>query len=540
MGDNFLYLKKDFIKKESTPSFINLEGLAFIVPVYCELYSKNLERLLKSLESQDRMGKKMQVIFLVNNSVEVANDPNSKALIENQETIKWLEDQRNLFSFSIHVIDLSTSGFIKNMGKIRQIGVEWLLLNTENKKNWVVLHLDADTEFIEHSFKEIIHYYETYEALESIFFIRDFELRACPEQQLLNSHQSFRVKRAILEFFNTRTNLFYGVATYQISSRLNVLEKIGGFKSMPADEDTQLTFDLCSNTNWLQLESILVKTEDRTREEGFASKKRNKNLKKEQVFKFFKSLINFWKKENKSNERSEYFLNHSLFHLLAMQLWYKVKNKQLAFLDAVEVLRVSLENLLGKKIQIEATPFSDLDDTDILKLSDDEKVLYEGSSIHLCPVAHYFPKTLLQSTNTPGTDLFKIFEKFMSAYEKDFFQNEIKKFEEKHLILVNERRKRIADENFDITDDPFLMYLSKTLNKKTEIDLLARLYPDWLGAYDETISVRQRDFIQAMTKTAIFASNRFNESSGLNNALAKLTLDNMKEMYKFHNLKKAE
>ncbi len=149
-----------------------VEKISLVVPIYRELENENLPNLLASLQRQSFDFQKLHVLLLVNNSIEIANDPESSILKENQKTLGWLSEiiESRVYPFEISFMDLSTRGIERNMGRIRQLGVQFLAdAASASAPNHIVVQMDCDTRFSEDFLARLTHRYEAFADLDVIF-----------------------------------------------------------------------------------------------------------------------------------------------------------------------------------------------------------------------------------------------------------------------------------------------------------------------------------------------------------------------------------
>ena len=120
---------------------------AIVVPVYHEQWQR-LTRQLDSLQQQQGISpEQFEVIYVVNNSPDCANDVRS----HNQRALHTLRVAQDLGSLNIHLIDASTTGReipACNVGKARDIGIQQACARFESitRDGWII-NTDADCHF---------------------------------------------------------------------------------------------------------------------------------------------------------------------------------------------------------------------------------------------------------------------------------------------------------------------------------------------------------------------------------------------------------
>ena len=498
----------------------------FLVPVYRELDSGNLARLLDNLKAQTIGQDRVRLVFLVNNTPEVAAETGSPAFQENQRTLEWLAARKKELSFGIEVVDLSTQGIERNMGKIRQEGVSRLLALPEAERlRAVVIHLDADTYVPPHFLARLGAFYETYGALETVFLLRDFEIRGVPSLDLIFTHHQYRLKKTLFDFHNVRSGLPYGVATYQITSRLSALERIGGVPPIPQHEDDALSKALRERTVWTQTAELEARTEDRTRSAGFNSQRREQDLLAQKkkarkgIFRLFRRLS--WAEEIEARRPEavkETFLWHALFHSLAKVLWAEVQAGRMLFRPAVDEYQRRMEKLLGRPVRRQRSRLFRYSHKELGSLpADSMPVPFSGGSV-LNALAHPFSRLLVAGTDRPGTDLWSIFFPHLDAQEKQLAEKARTNEANAHNARVTTRVQALeaylrGEEPKDffvqglVEAGPWLAAARE--RKQDAAALLAELrkvFPDWLEEYSKAGAAREASHVKILT--ALIALSR--------------------------------
>lgn len=499
---------------------MEIRKIAFLIPVFAELRNGNLHQLLNDFRNLRGTSREVELYFLVNNSEAVAHDPASRVFAENQETLKFLEHLR--LDCTIKAIDLSTRGITRNMGLIRQVGLDAFREGVSGDgKDCVVVHLDADTR-IPADFLELLRQrYEANPDLETLFFARDYDLRSCPSLALLQTHHGFRLQRALLDFQNARSGLGWGLATYQISSRLSALERVGGIPLLPQHEDTALTRALLK-TNWAQAWEITMITEDRARPEGFTSKKRGQKLKASptrRVAAAIRGLFSEFHPSVDTVQADESFLQHRIFHPIAEQLWYRVRDGELSYLDSVLELKARIEAILLREAPIENGRYLALKDSEARALPDIITLHDRGYEATLCPVAHAFPDLILEPTITPGSDFLQLALPHLTREAMQRCEEQLAEIAARHDQKALWRLSRVCADLAGVKvhheGDVFLarwlseerlslgyrrrLHARRANFAAVELELQAR-FPDWLAPFSQTRFVAETARLRLATE----------------------------------------
>jgi hypothetical protein len=527
-----------------------IECFHLIVPIFCEHKNGNLARMVGDLEKQGHQSK-LNLIFVVNNSREEAANSNSSVREENQATLLWLKEQS--FSFSHQVIDLSSSGIDRNMGIIRQAGVEaissWA---NSNPTQHICVHLDADTH-IPPTFLEILHdLYSSYESLDTVFFMRDYEIRHQPSTKLLFSHQIYRSKRALSDFFNTRATLPYGVATYQISSRYSALTQVGGFKPLIQGEDSALSHDLANTSNWIQTNEIVMRTEDRDRKDGFTSAKRLHEIDSMRTKKNnWRRFLDFLRGKLLALESSSlmdlrsasmrpFLINFQLFHPLCVQIFTRVQSGEITYSEAVEFVRLRMEKVLLRPVKVESHRFFSQNPEEFRKMTSYVELWHRRELIKLNPVAHAFPDLILTVSTQPGTDLWSILKLHLPSDEITLMEQQISSRDRNYNFDLEKRidgleqlllGKEIASR------DPFILWCK---NENTEIERmkddiasgkktvihatnwLKDIFSDWLAINSPGNYTREADTLQLIVSLLIRSRTSVPSNTAMEDLMALL------------------
>lgn len=537
-------------KVSLAPAANEVEFFHLIVPVYREFSNGNLARMVKDLEKQELL-EKLRLVFVVNNTREVAADSDSPVRAENQLALKWLKETR--FSFAHQVIDLSSEGIERNMGIVRQRGVSAVALNARsNPTGHICVHLDADTHIPPDFLKRLNDFYASYQDLDTIFLMRDYEIRNPPSAGLLFSHHIYRSKRAVSDFFNTRATLPYGMATYQISSRFSTLEKVGGFKPLAQDEDTALSHDLANGSRWIQAYEIVMKTEDRDREDGFTSMKRLQEINSRRVKKTrWKRVLNFLMRkpfalgppslaEMRNVPMKPFFINFQLFHALCVQIFTRVQSGEISYPDAVEVVRQRMEKVLLRPIEVESRRFFSSSLEELRAMPSYVELWHKRDLIRINAVAHAFPDLILAVGFHPGTDLWEIVKPHLPASEITWVEGEMAAKAARHDAELGMRlaglEQFFAGQEVS-SSDAFLLWCGKKneelescrkkvlageLTSAQAIEWLKDIFGDWLVPYDCGNYAREADALRVVTSLLIRSRTSVPPVSALEEVIALL------------------
>jgi hypothetical protein len=518
-----------------------------LVPVYRELDNGNLARFFGSVEAAGGAAADVDLFFLVNNGPEAAS-ARDEAFGENQRTIAFLRE-RGAGPGRVSVLDLSTAGFEKNMGKLRQAGLDAWRERTGAAElaRTVVVHLDADVKLPAGFFGRLGRLYGSYPELGAAFFRRDYDLRGVPAAELLFTHHRYRLRKALFDFTNVRNFLSEGLATYQLSARFLAHEEAGGFPPLAKDEDSVFTQALCAKVWWAHVADLELITEDRTRAEGFNSARRGRDLREAGApAGWWRKLRRLWRGEKtgafaavealRPPPPKDFFLQFGLFEPLAKEYNRAVREGRLSFAEASAGLGARIEKVLGTPVPVAATAFAK---TAPAELPDEAYVPGTGGSI-LPPVAHPYAACLLSSTLTPGTDLRGIFGPHLSEAEQKAF-SELADAELKKNSLDAEERRTALERFFaggapGGSRDPFLAWVGSApelflptqkaildgrLSAREAVEEFSRVFPDYLS--EGGSFAREAAYARALTRV-LAHSQSLTEAPGAADATALLRL----------------
>lgn len=290
------------------------QKLSVIVPVYRELDNGNLFRLLESFANQGLPSKNFRLIFVVNNTPEVAADPENPIRVENRRTLavlnaladpslsipsfvyrldppirdKIVELKRTIArtGMRIGVLDHSTRGIEKNIGNIRHLGYQYALQNANvSPDRHVIAMMDADAVVPSEYVENLLVLYFT-RPLKSVFVGMLFKIWEGFNLEHLQTF--FREKTLNVGYFMnqalTRNYNFPLIGSPQITALASAIDEAGGIPKIVRYEDVSLATNLIrlGGNRWDF--STLVLASERAREDSFAGnfawKKLNGKIKK--------------------------------------------------------------------------------------------------------------------------------------------------------------------------------------------------------------------------------------------------------------------
>ncbi|MES3037271.1 MAG: hypothetical protein V4736_05120 [Bdellovibrionota bacterium] len=277
--------------------------LSVVVPVYRELDNGNILRLLESATEQTAALDKIELVFVVNNTPEIARTPSSPIYNENQRTIQLLRylsgethsiprfvsnlpsPERAMIAklknknINITTIDLSTKGIERNIGIIRDEGVQTILRRNQSvAQEGIISMMDADTVLPPKYAEEIIFNFTKYK-YDSFFLGMKFEVDPNGSADLIRTHARDLYWPA-WESFNSafKGEARQGFGSPQIVASAKMLKQIGGVPHLPKREDVALAEILISKGNSGTATDLKVTTQDRARVDGYSSARRLREL----------------------------------------------------------------------------------------------------------------------------------------------------------------------------------------------------------------------------------------------------------------------
>ncbi len=324
------------VKENPLPS----TRLTIVVPVYAEYTNGNIFRLIESLNKQKAPSEAYDVLFLVNNTPEAAQN-RAEEFHENQQTLaleRYLKkegpapeglneyrqsvlDQAREKNIQMHFVDLSTNGYEKNIGKIRDLGLTEAINRFESNKQeeeGIIAQLDADTVLETKYVEKILNHFKNPD-IESLFVNLDYIAPEGSEELFRTSfHHQYNI--AFRQWKNTIYNASVTVGGPQTIAKVKAYKQVGGIKHQSMAEDFELSQDLSQQTHYEFATDIRVYTSDRGRPGGYDATMRLENLKVghyglEDTMFYVRPNISMLKKElrNALSEHPEQFTNSQAF-----------------------------------------------------------------------------------------------------------------------------------------------------------------------------------------------------------------------------------
>lgn len=270
-------------------------AVSVVIPVYRELENGNLFRLLEGFACQSSDTDRFELIFVVNNKPEIAGRRDNPVFVENQKTLLLLQYlagdvgeipkftrslpqwQRRIFRLTkargirCRVIDLSTEGIARVIGRIRDIGARDVL------KRWgtdgIIAMLDADVTVGPDYVERILAYFSERD-LGVLILNRDMRPQAEEGADALfyQTHSQERYSQVWQNnFIPSLPRALHGieVGSPQIVARASALKTIGGVPQKRQGEDFDLSRLLCERFAYRFAPDIVVTVADRARVEGY-------------------------------------------------------------------------------------------------------------------------------------------------------------------------------------------------------------------------------------------------------------------------------
>ena len=287
--------------------------VSVVVPMYRELGNGNLIHLLKNFSDQGASPQQFELVVLVNNTPEVAQDrenpsreektlPSGKVISvnspqsiwqENQQTLQllryvagdlpkspevlaslpqWQQDviqraKRKGIRLVIH--DLATEGVERNMGVIRDEGVQAALKRHESRgASHIIAMLDADTRVNDGYIENIAAHFAD-PKLNSLFLSSDWRVEPGSEPSIYQTTYGFRLPSQVNELVAGLQQRYSGGGGPQTVSRGTLFREVGGVPHYPMGEDGALAMDLSEKGFLSTPHSVNVFIGDRFRPDGY-------------------------------------------------------------------------------------------------------------------------------------------------------------------------------------------------------------------------------------------------------------------------------
>lgn len=255
------------VSVEISPRTRPILKLSIVVPVYRELYNGNIARMLNSLGRQSLTEIPFEVVFVVNNSPDIASRSQHPIFVENMRSIEVLKKAKT--KFGIKVIDRVQTGIERNMGVLRRIGVRAAIESSGVPHDQhIVVQMDADTVYKSEFLQRVYEMFSASE-VETVFFQRSYVLPESADDLMFRTFYKYSLGQIRYSLWQALSYAQVGVATPQITSLASAYLKVGGFPDLAISEDFALTQRLAENTNYIFTGNSKVYVQDRARVDGF-------------------------------------------------------------------------------------------------------------------------------------------------------------------------------------------------------------------------------------------------------------------------------
>lgn len=290
--------------EQETPASVRL---IVVVPVYKEYANGNIFRLMESFTKQTAPLNTFELLLVVNNTPE-AVAAQTPGYVENQQTIalgRYFEGKNTLptglteyqaqvvtkaksrgresdgrTGLPIYFVDLSSQGLEKNIGRLRDIGVQEAMRRfaaNGQAGEGIVAQLDADTVVEPQYVEKILQHFEN-PTTESLFVHLDYFTAEGPEELFRTSFHHQYGTIGYRSWMNLITGGEFEAGGPQAVAKVKALQKIGGIKHLEAGEDWLLADELRTKTKNVFAPEVRVYTSDRAREEGYDASERMGSL----------------------------------------------------------------------------------------------------------------------------------------------------------------------------------------------------------------------------------------------------------------------
>lgn len=509
---------------------INLvEQVSIIVPIYREWNNGNLINFIRTLQKQSLPSELINVVFVVNNSLEVAKTPNHPTLIENQKTIKYLKSL--ISKFKIQVLDLSTEGIelsegslgvTANMGLLRQKGNEFALKATQVKPDrHVLVQMDADTLFDSEFLRGIATLYSMYD-IGALFVQRGVQLDENADDSTFRTHYKYTFSESSYSLGMAISYGRLGVGSPQISARASSFVNVGGVPIVAHNEDFGLTRRLSQETIYYYSDVLTIYSQDRSRLDGFDAKRRHEwnhcsTIDRDQ------SLSCTWD-----------YIHYKLNLKLVEDIKSNFQANRLSFDDGQELFRKLRIQLEGEEL-----------------INPQYRLPSDSSELLFAPL-HLNADFLFSVTGYPGAKLFSLLVDLMTEENRNYYLDRYWKvsnnhdkerdFREKMIFNFINGFNRSSDQNFiegckKHRDDIFIrklcdnkselrirleQYIQAYSSTQEVFNQLAMDYPDWLFEFWETPNKRDKFHMDEIIRILIRAHNDPNSLPELQELLSRI------------------
>lgn len=289
------------VKEIETPPSPELK-VSCIIPVFDEYENGNIFRFLESFTKQNAPVEDYELIFVVNNRVDDAQE-NSRVYQDNQKTLQvesYLKSKGILpeglneyqakilkkvkeMRMAVHMLDL-TQGVERNMGLIFDIGYQQAISRfdqaTTRKKRGAISMLAADV-LVSHDYIQKISQHFADGNTEAAFAAADSVVVEGSEQIYQSTYAyQYQLEKWLLSYLLYKESAgITGISGPRIITSVAGYEKVGGVnREMGSNEDFDLAERLMAKTNYEMASDIRIYIGDRARESGFDAKARHMGM----------------------------------------------------------------------------------------------------------------------------------------------------------------------------------------------------------------------------------------------------------------------
>lgn len=279
-------------------------GVSVVVPVFRELDNGNFFRMLECFTQQTANTKNFEIVMVINNTPEVSRNRGHPAFVENQRTLElayyvarqsslppsyfyelpnWQQEiifRARKCGLQLQVIDKSTRGMIKQIGTIRDVGVQRVIRTHGDDR--IISMFDADTIVPKDYIENLLIHFMTSGADAVFMNLRHEIFEGSYNEILYRTSYIYRYKQIWANFLVTlsgRNNSGVSVGGPQIAAKSSAFRAVGGVPHQDMAEDYTLSQQLSvGGRNYRFAHDLYVTTADRARKDGYDAAERILNL----------------------------------------------------------------------------------------------------------------------------------------------------------------------------------------------------------------------------------------------------------------------